>query len=354
MGVTAYYYKGLTPDQTQGLTEIYPTTTPKMILVIGHGIGERNAGDLAGCKESSGWGGWGNIKVNSDKHGVIQIYINTAGSYGANEYEFAVEWAKKKYPHLADNIWCLGHSLGMYGFGKYPLRKAAFCAQIAGFIHSAGGNFIDSTISVAWDNIIRNGLKVWGVTAVNDQALKDNGTILTSMFNGIKALDAGAHVIKTIFPATEWPAPDLDDKAHNAVLGRLTQAPMYYSKGNISLITQGIMPGKPVLMNLYQWMISNPRGSVYQDPTEVFTGPKYLDAPIPAPTPDPEEGEEAFLVSIDSTADGVSKATYSNGNSEYWKPVTGDAVRQITTDIANKIVTIRTIKGIKKTFGPIK
>ena len=283
MGTIKYHPKGETPEQIQGLTEIIPAIDPRIALIIGHGIGERNAGDLAGCEESSGWPGWGNIKVGADKYGVLQVYINTTHDYEYQEYQFAVDWVLKHYPQLKDNIWVLGHSLGSFGFGKYGATGETLMPKLAGWIDSASGNFGD--IPEVYKNIIDAKVRWWGVTSENDTASGTNPIAVTRVYDKVKALKADAPVILTEFPATEWPTPaggTGSKTAHNAVLGRITQPSMYYSKGNIGLITKGI-PTQTVKMNLYEWMLSNPRGSVYQPPTGDYKGPVY-EAAQPAAT----------------------------------------------------------------------
>lgn len=281
MGVTNYYYKNITPSQTHGLTEIYPSTAPQMVLIIGHGFGERNAGDLAGCIKSSGWGGWANIKAAADAYGVIQIYINTIHDYEFGEYQFALQWARDKYGSVLHNdIWVLGHSLGSYGAGKYAFKDVDFCSKIAGWVVSASGNFLSFATtggSNLWENLVDHNLRVWGVTAENDTVSGTSPVVITTIYDEMKALDANAEVIKTVFPNTEWSAA----ASHNQVLARITQRPMYYSGGNFALITDGILPGD-IVLNLYEWMIMNPRGGAYIDPT--LSAPAY-GGPTPAENP---------------------------------------------------------------------
>jgi hypothetical protein len=325
MGVTTYYYKGKTADQTHGLTEIYPSSTPKMVLIVGHGIGERSTSaedeNITACKRSSGWGGWANIKAAADTYGIIQIYIVTKHDYEYGEYQFALAWAKKKYSALGINnkIWVLGHSLGSYGAGKYAFKDTSFCSQIAGWIMSASGNFLPFATTDGvnlWQNLVTYGVKVWGVTAENDTCSNTSPTVITTMYSAVKALSAGAHVMKTVFPDTEWTC----SSSHNQVLSRITQRPMYYSGGNWKLITTGLLTSNNIVMNLYQWMLSNPRTSNYQDPTSAYVGPTY-------PTP---QSTTVEIKDINWDLDRkLGLLTWMDGSSEYIKPASGDAFRNV-------------------------
>lgn len=322
MGTTTYFYKGKTADQTQGLTEIYPSVTPKMVLIIGHGIGERNSGDLNGCKLSSGWGGWANIKLAADVYGIIQIYINTSNNYENGEYQFALAWAKKKYSALGLNnkIWVLGHSLGSYGAGRYAFADNTFASQIAGWIMSASGNFlsyVDDHSPTTWQILNNNGVKIWGVTAENDTCKGTTPTVITTMYSAIKGLNANAHVIKSVFPDTEWDCAT----SHNAVLSRITQRPMYYSGGNFKLITTGLLTANNIQMNIYQWMLSNPRTSNYQDPTSAYTGPTY---PV-----SPDTTVEIKDYNINPGVNAAVLITYKDNTNQTIKAASGDSITNI-------------------------
>jgi pimeloyl-ACP methyl ester carboxylesterase len=348
MGVTTYYYKGKTADQTKGLTEIYPTTTPKMVLLIGHGIGERNSGDLTGCKKSSGWGGWGNIKAAADTYGIIQIYVNTSNNYENGEYQFCLAWAKKKYSALGltNKIWVLGHSLGSYGAGRYAFKDTAFCSPIAGWIMSGPGNFLSFATTDGinlWQNLVTYGIKVWGVTAENDTCMGTSPTVITTSYSSVKAIDAGARIIKTVFPDTEWSC----EVSHNQVLNRITSRPMYYSGGNFKLITTGLLTANNIVMNIYQWMLSNPRTSNYQDPTSTYIGPQY-------PTP---QGTTITIRDINWDIERkLGLLAWSDGSSEYIKAASGDSMLNTYERFVNGkwvVTTTYTIAG-SITKGPYK
>jgi hypothetical protein len=364
MGVTTYFPKGGSYHATQGITLIYPSVTPKMILIIGHGIGERNAGDLAGCKESSGWGGWGNIKVKADVYGIIQIYVNTDNNYENGEYQNAVTWARARYPTLINMIWVWGHSLGSYGLGRYAFADATFASRVAGWIQCASGNFL-SFISTQWTNIVNNGVKVWGITASNDTVSGTSPTVITTTYAQLKALNTNARAIRTVFPSTEWPnnfpvdAPTGSTTAHNQVLNRFSVTPIYYSKGNVYLITQGITSSLTVQMNIYQWMLSNPKTSIYQDPTLPFSGPKY---PNPVTPPPPPPAATLYFKSF--YYDGGFAVTWSDGSSTGYSIPVGNTIHEMYTAFTSvdgesrPYLMVRSISGAavitQKQFGPIK
>lgn len=374
MGTITYFPKGSSYSATQGITLIYPSVTPKMILIIGPGIGESNVGDLTGCKKSSGWGGWGNIKVAADIYGIIQIYINTteASAYSNNEYENAVTWARNRYSNLTNSIWILGHSFGSYGAGKFAFKDTTMCSRVAGWIVSGSGNFVPFALTDGnlWQNLVNNGVKVWGVHAAGDCAT--GPTPIRELYTQMKALSASARVIKSEFPLSEWPidckpsgAASEDpftrsSAAHNAVLNRITSRPMYYSKGNFSLITTGITSSLLIKMNIYQWMLSNPRTSIYQDPTLSFTAPKYSTTPTtPPPTPTTTVYYKQFI----DTRDNNFGVTWSDNTSTVYTVPDGYTVDHVRTGFSSvdgesrEFLKIKMLSGatvLEKQFGPKK
>lgn len=352
-GIIRYFPKGSTADQTHGLTEYYPDVEVRMALIVGHGIGERGDESLAALQKSSGWGGWANIKLNADKYGIILVFVNTSHDYEFGEYQYALQWVKKRYPALSNNIWVWGHSLGSYGVGKYATKDTAFVSGLAGWIASASGDFT-YFITSQYQNLVKYGVKVWGVTAVNDVVSGTSPRPERELFTQMKAIDPKAYVIKTEFPNTEWPTPagtSGSATAHNAVLSRLSQAPPYYSKGDFSLITYGIESNSILKMNVYQWMLSNPKGSIYQDPTHYYVGPQYDSVIFPTPTPIPVP-KVAFREFI-QTGDGVYKITWSDGTGETFRIPSGDILLQHysrPTADGRYYFVIQTKNGLKKVF----
>lgn len=288
---TTYFYKGITTDQTFGLTEYMPSTVVRALLVVGHGQGECNIGDLAGCKFSSGWGGWWWIKDQAEKLGIAVLFLNTSSTskYSLKEYQYAVDWGQKRYAHLGitkDNTWVLGHSLGSYGAGRYAFidAVAAFAKKVAGWIISASGPYNSGWTADKLATLMKimadADLKVWGVTALNDTAMGTAPIYTTQVFDKMKALNPAAKVVMSIFPATQWDATT----AHNMVLNRLTQVPIGIPAG----ITKGLKdPSLPLKMSVFQWMLANPRGSIWQEPTQPYVGALYAGDPVPVPVPVP-------------------------------------------------------------------
>jgi len=355
MATTTYYYKNKTPDQTKGLTEVYPSVTPKGVIIVGHGIGERNIGDLAGCKESSGWPGWGGLKAGADIYGFILVFINTNNNYELQEYQFGLSWAKKKYAALGltNKIWVLGHSLGSYGAGRYAFTDNTFASQIAGWIMSASGNFLsfaDDDDPTLWQILVTNEVKVWGVTAVNDLCSNTTPDVITTMYSSVKAIDADAHVLKSVFPNTEWDCAT----SHNAVLNRITSRPMYYSGGNFKIITTGqLTSGNPdIKMNIFQWMLANPRTSIYKDPTLVYGATTMPEYPVEVP--------QNILIKDFNIAPGANCSvliTYVDSSTERIKAASGDSIVNlyIRKNVSNQfLITIDFAIAVTITKGPYK
>lgn len=384
MGTITYFPKGSSYSSTQGITLIYPAVTPKMILIVGHGAGETNSGDLAGCQESSGWGGWGNIKTKADVYGIILIFINTtdASKYSSNEYQNAMTWARNRYPTLINMIWVLGHSLGSYGAGNYAFTDGTFASHTAGWIATGSGPFTPT--SGLWSNLVNNNVKVWGVTAENDTVMGTYPGVIKNIYTQMKALNSSAHVLKTVFPSTEWPnnktiykpppnetevAVNADGTlkigsttAHNAVLSRVTGTPLYYSKGNWTLITTGDGGTANILMNLYQWMLSNPKTSIYQDPTLTFSGPKYSNPVTPPPPPPaPPQYFKSFIFT--PPVFGITWTDGTNTSTTIYSIPSGYVIDQLYTNMITsdgelreylKLDMLNGATPLSKTFGPRK
>jgi hypothetical protein len=373
MGTITYFPKGSSYSSTQGVTLWYPAVAPKMILIVGHGRGERNdgayyAGDnTRGILKSFSWGGWGNIKAKADIYGIILIFINTTSNYENGEYQNALTWARARYPTLINMIWVIGHSLGSYGAGKYAFEDATFASRIAGWIMSASGNFL-SGVNNLYTNLVNNNVKFWGVTATNDTVSDTSPAVITTVYAQLKALNSNAHAIRTVFPSTEWPndypvdAPTGSKTAHNAVLSRITGSPLYYSKGNWYLITQGITSSLTIKMNVYQWMLSNPKTSIYQDPTLTFSGPKYSNPVTPPPPPPaPPQYFKSFIFT--PPVFGITWTDGTNTSTTLFSIPSGYEINQVYTNFSSvdgevreylKVELLSGATPLNKTFGPRK
>lgn len=275
MGVYNYYPKNST-GQTFGIATYVPTVKNMMCIVL-HGKGECGDGSLAVLQNLSKWGdswngGWKDLKLNADKYGIVLVWVNTTNPsfFGSGEIDFALNWALAKFPTIPEaKTWGLGHSLGGRGWMMFFYTELAKAKRIAGCIVSAAGPY---PYSDQFQNIIDAGAKIWGVTATNDTVMGTAPIYTRDIYDKCKALNAGAHVIISEFPTGTWSS----SSAHNAVLTKLTRDPIEVTPA----ITRGIVAGLPIKMNIYQWMLSNIRGTTYQDPTLFYSGPKYPNEPI--------------------------------------------------------------------------
>jgi hypothetical protein len=182
---------------------------------------------------------------------------------------------------------------------------------------------------------------------------------IRELYAQMKAIDPKAYVVKTEFPVTEWPTPTGTNgsaTAHNAVLSRLSQAPPYYSKGDFSLITFGIASNSTLKQNVYQWMLSNPKGSIYQDPTNYYVGPLYDSVMFPKPTPIPAPTASVYFKNFIDTRP-VFGVTWSDGTQTVWRLPAGATIKEVYTNgdakASGQYLKITYSTG-SKVFGPKK
>lgn len=276
MGVYNYYPKNSTAGQTFGIAT-YTPSVQKMMFIVAHGKGECGDGSLAVLQNLSKWGdswngGWKDLKLAADKYGIVLVWVNTSSTsfFGQGELTFALDWGLKKFPTIPEaKTWGLGHSLGGRGWMLYFYTELTLAKRMAGVIISAAGPYPTSD---QFQNIVDSNAKVWGVTATNDTESGTDPIYTRKIYDSVKAINPGARVIVSEFPTGTWSA----STAHNAVLTKLTRDPIEVTAS----ITRGIVAGLPIKMNLYEWCLSNPRGSIYQDPTLFYTGPKYPNVTI--------------------------------------------------------------------------
>jgi hypothetical protein len=113
-------------------------------------------------------------------------------------------------------------------------------------------------------------------------------------------------------------------------------------------------------MNVYEFMLSNPRGSIYQEPTLTYTGAKYatdtvvippppVDTVKPAPAPVPTAYFREFI----NTGDGVYKITYTDGSFVTFRiPISDTLLEQYARPGADGryYFVVHTKAGIRKIF----
>lgn len=384
-GGVKYYPMGSFAGQKFGFVVQTPKTFSKdrkyMLWIIGHGIGERGNGSQAALQKVYGWGGWGNIKQAVDKYEFITLYLNASVNYEKGEYQYGLQWALANLPVDTNNIVVLGHSLGSYGAGNYAFSDSVFARKINIWIPSASGPYSSTKI---YKNISDNDIKIWGVTAVNDKASGTDPVYVTQLYDKVIALKPTAHVIITEFPATTWPTP-LNAKgsttAHNAVLGRLTGLTW-------SGITSDLIRGKTLTvapkMNIYEWCLANPKGSIYQAPSDAYVGPVYpvieqpqvdtlvasapvpvkdtVAIPIPQLSPTPATPSKVTISGILIGADNKNPGSiytqihWSDGTITMYKAATGDrnAGSWIVNANGQLKVTIDYLKAANEVIGPVK
>jgi hypothetical protein len=278
-----YYPK--TAAQKFGIYTVTPDNYSKekkyMIILLGHGIGERGMGTLASLTKISQWGGWANLNKAVDKYGIIIAGLQTENSYERGEYDFAYDWAVANLPADLNNIWLWGNSLGWYGAGNQVFGKnSPIVSKLAGTINTVSGPY-SGTAAVT--NLVNAGIKYWGFTATNDTHNGTNPKYTRQVYDLGKAINKDAHLLVTEFPIGTF--DDLNGHAHGGPLGRAS----FDGVQTLSNITRGIDQTLPMKMTIYQWMLSNPKGSIYQPPTNAFSGPKFDNVETPAPTPAPVE-----------------------------------------------------------------
>lgn len=348
MGVYNYYPKGSTSSQTFGIATYVPTTI-KAMIVVGHGLGECGDGGLSILTTISKWGdswngGWKDLKLNADKYGIVLVWMNTSSTskYSSGEIEFALDWGLSKFASKGiteSNSFYLGHSLGWYGAGRYFFNSLTRAKRFAGTFASASGPYgsgwTEAQITALMQNLVDAGLKIWGVTATNDTTSGTDPKWVRYLYDRVKAISASAHTIVSEFPSGTWSS----SSAHNAVLTKLTRSPIEVTP----TITRGITTGLPIKMDIYQWMLSNPRGSIYQDPTLFYSGPKYADVTI---------------VDVNySITKGLALIKWSNGEFTTVKAATGDSILNFyhrLDSLKRQKVTVDYNIAPSVDYGPLK
>lgn len=353
-------------DQPFGLSTLIPDTYDPskkyMLWLMGHGIGECNDGSLAGIRNTFNWSNWKPLHDAVDKYDFIEVHVNTDDGvfYKNKEYQFCLDWALKNLSVNENNICVLGHSLGSFGAGRYAFTDSNFAKKINIWFASAAGPYsrkggaglLDQDESIK-SNLFKNltdlKVKVWGITAQNDKEVGTDPIYIMQLYPEMRKLDADAIVIVSEFPESRWPTPagkKGSAAAHNIVLSEL-------AKDKIS-IPQGITLGVPdatLQMNVFQWAISNPKGSIYQAPTEKFVGPKTLEEPQLQPIPAPPS-QKPTIIGMGSA--GPVEVVWSDGTKTFHKAPAGDKLWAYLS-LKTKTITLDHYgKSPKEVIGPFK
>lgn len=296
-----------------------PTKTYRIIFFI-HGIGECASGSKYYLDRLAAW-----IKGNSflldyvDKYDFILVapnYLNTTGTSG--EKPRVCKWILERmlslYPAKTDSVTFIGHSNGAHTLMTYAFLDNDFSAKVTNFVPSSSG----PVNALTFPNIANN-CRTWGICAIGDKTTSYNNT--AQLADKLPAINPRTMALVTIFPTSRWSS---DVNPHDMTLGQLTKSPPAFV--TLSGITKGLA-GAPK-MDLYQWIISNPRGSVPQLPDHAFVGPKYEgDVPVePTPTPTPTGYRDIIRVVVTGRAAGdvVTQITWSDGHIDTLKAATGD------------------------------
>jgi hypothetical protein len=354
--ITKHFPLGTFEGQTVAFSAYYQDTfeTGKKYpyMICGHGLGEArgNLLDMTGVLRVFNWGAWGDLKRAAEKYGFILLFVNTKeqGHYSSKEYQKVAEWAEKNLPVDTNNLALFGHSLGSRGVGLYALTDTEFAKKVNVWFCSSSGPYTDNPL--LWKNIIDNNIKVWAWTAENDTDIGTMPKYCTWIADKLKAINPNHPVVLTVFPSTRWPTTTgiKNQNAHNQPIGVMNNV------GVTQLtISRGYQLPNPTAskMDIYQWWLSNPKGSIYQPPTSEYTGPKYPEQPKPEPIPEPTPVEKVTLIGVGGR--GPIELVYSDGSKEIIKAPEGETFWAYTSLILNK-VTVDFSKSPTKIFGPVK
>lgn len=341
MGEIKYYPKSA--SNAHGVAVWYPTgyTTSKqyMVVILCHGIGECGDESEAQLKRTALWGSWANAKTHADQLGFILVFVQTPEPvyYKNKEIQYGISWTEANLPVNRNLIWLQGQSLGGGpGDCENALTDIAnVCSKIAGVFVTSSGPYNNTLL---YNNIINNKIRIWGGTAANDGVVSP--VYVRQLYSKIKAIDANYPVLVTEFAGNIWSS----SQAHIQPLARMSSNMYGVEPAN----TNGLE--KPVKMNLYQWMLSNPRGSAYKPPSDTYAG-----TPLPEPEP-PQPTFTQEFVDIMCTWDGkwtVKWKEISTGVMSYenvTKPTTETIdylwTRPVSTDGKYK-ATVRMKSGLE-------
>jgi hypothetical protein len=306
----------------------YTPTKQYDTVVFMHGIGECGVGNLAALNKISKWGPFAETVPKAvDSRKFIAIFPNHLDDLNEKPKvcQFIIKRMQMFYSVKEDSIHFVGHSEGWHVLGNWGFSDPVFAAQVATTVPSSAG---PNNVTATFQNIAKFDVRVWGITAKNDAVAST--TYVTQLFTKVLAINPKATVIVSQFPATRWP----DGKvAHNMTISEM----LVQGAGRTipAGITMGLSTAKAPAMDVYDWMFSNPRGSVAQLPDHAFTGPKY-----PArPEPEPVVRQIDRIVCTGRALGNVdTEIFYSNGDRIFLRAETGD--KNLGTSINFKTRTV--------------
>lgn len=316
-GENAFGYNVVTPTGYDAKKK-YP------VIFFIHGIGEASDGSLPKLTNVYNW-----VKNNSfllkgaEKYGfilVIPTYLNTT-----DEKSRVCKWILEriKSTYLIDEkiVAFVGHSNGSHTLGTWAFADPEFAKQVSVWAASASGPF---STAATFKNVADYDVRVWGITSVNDAVTSTMNT--QQLASKVPALNPNATVIITKIPASRFPD---GAAAHNLVLGQLTQTPVpFVSLGNI---TDRL--GSTPRMDLYQFILSNPKGSIPQLPDHAYTGPKWPEVVVkpepPKEQPEPPQPERKFI-GYNIYGENIKiEPVFSDGSLPAIKGTNGDEIKVV-------------------------
>lgn len=316
----------------------YVEGTKLPVEVFLHGIGEISTKKtLQQCVDFHFW-----FKTAADKKKMIYILPQDDGTSLFDDKELIQ----------------LMPTIQKYSNGQVTLsglsRGAGTCLSVAG-TDSAINPIITGMIVIcppSWEGmneakIAAKLYPIWWFHGAKDAA--DPGTYITRAINTVDDIRRAGRTKNFYFSVY----PSGTHYIWNQVMNSIGVPPITPANGANSWSGKNTVNGTEVSITVP--CVNNPAVDVYDFMLLQKLG-NYKPLPLltdvvepPAPSPTPTTG--ADLLSVDSTPDGVNKATFSSGDPEYFKPKTGDAVSLITTDFKNKTVTVRTKGGDKHVFA---
>jgi hypothetical protein len=325
----------------------YPT------WLVCHGLGEINDGSLAGITHTYEHPLFEYLRAKADQYGIILVFVNTDSHfYSRGEIPWNLDWAEANLPTDKNQNGLIAHSLGFYGSSHYALTDPAFCARLAVIFPSSSGPYPDN--SPIFKNMVDANNRVWAICSLQDAgdpATGDSGTNFhhtAKIYTEMKALRSDAKVMLTTIPAGTFKdsaTQKAGNIAHNAAIGRLTDGLVYLN----AAITQGIPADLPLKMDIYQWALSNPRGSAYRPPTESFasvTSP--VSSPVQAPpiTPSNPKTIRSMIFGPDGiSASIVTTIQYTDGSAEVIRAAKGDRNMGASVSLQYKSVVLDFVKN---------
>jgi pimeloyl-ACP methyl ester carboxylesterase len=247
---------------------IDPEITYLQIVVIpGQGEAKNNLGDEASLERTYNLGMFSFLIAAVDLYPIILNFVNTTEeSTGKNgEVQAAVKYLESKYKTHLNSVVLFGHSLGSYIIGNFVLTDSEFAKKVILWAASASGPF--TSRAILWQNIADNNIIAIGATALNDDSTAARPIHTQRIYDEVKKIKPGAHIIIFEYPATLYPDKS---KAHNNMCGRLSGLRVSDAGFNSVAKVRGGELTHDVIMNMYEFALSNLKGTPYISPEHPY------------------------------------------------------------------------------------